>query len=183
MKNKKFKLRSMTDIKVFLLFLLDRIEYPIDHTTLIDIVAKNTDEIIIDYDECLRDLSDSEHIISDEVDGEHYYMISDTGRMVSAELYDSLDKEFLERSMIHAARYVSLSKTGLTTTASITETSKKRYKVNMRARRGSEEYLNVTLTVNSRTEAEKMKENFESRPDSVYRGILFAATGRLEFLS
>ncbi len=173
----------MTDIKVFLLFLLDRIEYPIDHTTLIDIVAKNTDEIILDYDECLRDLSDTEHIICDEVDGERYYMISESGKMVAAELYDSLDKEFLERSMIDAARYVSLSKTGLNTDATVTETPKKRYKVNMRARRGSEEYLNITITVKSRAEAEKMKENFESRPDGVYRGILFAATGRLEFLS
>ena len=32
------------------------------------------------------------HIIFDEIDGEKYYMISELGKMVSAELYDTLDK-------------------------------------------------------------------------------------------
>ena len=62
-KKKEFKLVTMTDIKVFLLFLLDNIGYPIDHSSLIEMVAENTDEIIIDYDECLRELADKEHIL------------------------------------------------------------------------------------------------------------------------
>ena len=53
MKKKRFTLKTFTDIKVFMLFLLEYIRYPIDRTTLIDIVSENTDEFIIDYDGCL----------------------------------------------------------------------------------------------------------------------------------
>ena len=182
-KSKEFKLRSMTDIKVFLLFLLDNIGYPIDHTTLITIVADNTDEIIYDYDECLRELSDSEHLLYDEVDGEKYYMISDKGRMVASELYDNLDKEFRERSLRSAIKYISLSKSGARIATSITETETHRFKVTLEARDAQGEIMSTSLTVNSRSEAEKIRKTFETKPDIVYRGILFSATGRLEYLS
>lgn len=173
----------MTDIKVFLLFLLDNIGYPIEHSSIIEMVAENTDEIIFDYDECLRELSEDGHLLYDEYEGEKYYMISDTGRMIATELYDSLDREFRERSLKYAAKYTSLSKRGAIISASVTETENKRYKVTMSAKDESGEYMSASITVPSREEAERIKFNYEAKPDGVYRGILFSATGRLEFLS
>jgi hypothetical protein len=55
--------------------------------------------------------------------------------------------------------------------------------VTLRATDTVGEVLSASLTVNSREEAEKIKRRFESQPDAVYRGILFSATGILEFLS
>ena len=93
-KSKEFKLNTKTDLKIFVLFLLDNIRYPVDKTTVMSIVEENTNEIIIDNEEILIELVDSEHLLYDEVDGEKYYMISEKGRAVAAELYDRLDKEF-----------------------------------------------------------------------------------------
>ena len=183
MKKKEFKLRSMTDIKVFLLFLLDNIGHPIDHSSLITIVAENTDEIIYDYDECLRDLADSGHVLFDEIDGEKYYMISETGRIVSSELYDSLDKEFRERSLRSAIKYISLSRSGARISTSITETEEHRFEVKLEAVDSLGKVMSLSLAVKSRSEAEKIRRNFETKPDMVYRGILFSATGRIEYLS
>ena len=76
-RNKKFGLNTTTDLKVFLLFLLDNIRYPIDNDTVMSIVAENTDEISLDYQQCLGELVDSEHLLFDEIDGVRYYMISD----------------------------------------------------------------------------------------------------------
>ena len=112
MKKKKFTLKTFTDIKVFMLFLLEYIRYPIDRTTLIDIVSENTEEFIIDYDGCLAELCDEGHLWFDELDGERYYMISDSGRMVANELFDSLDKEFREKSLKCATKHLSLTVTG-----------------------------------------------------------------------
>ena len=173
----------MTDIKVFLLFLLDRIGYPIDHTSLIGLVSENTEEIIFDYDECLRELADSEHIFFDEIEGEKYYMISDTGRMVAAELYDSLDKEFRERSIKCAIKYMSLAKRGAKIESSITELGVGRFKVRMIISDMTGEILDTSVVVSSRAEAEKIRETFTNRPEAVQRGILFSLTGRLEFIS
>ena len=43
MKKKEFELTTTTDMKVFMLFLLDNIGYPLEHSTLMDIVQENTD--------------------------------------------------------------------------------------------------------------------------------------------
>ena len=173
----------MTDIKVFILFLLDSISYPIDYTAVIGMVSENSEQLITDYDECLGELCDDGHILFDEYNGEKYYMISDSGRIIASQLYDSLDSEFRERSLRYAAKYTSLSKSGTTIKATVTEAEGNRYKVTMQATDGIGEVLYAAITVNSRSEAEKIKNNFESKPDAVYRGMMFSATGRLEFLS
>ena len=183
MRKKKFTLRTMTDIKVFLLFLLNNIGYPIDHTSVIGMVSENTDEILIDYDECLRELSDDGHLLFDEYNGEKYYMISDTGRMIASELYDNLDKEFRERSLKYAAKYTSLSKSGASVDTSVTEIDGKRYMVTLSSSDSRGVLMSTSIAVGSREEAERIRKNFEARPDGVYRGILFSVTGRLEFLS
>lgn len=182
-KQKKFRLRTMTDIKVFILFLLNNIGYPIDHTSVIGMVSENTEELLIDYDECLRELSRDGHLYSDDYNGEQYYMISDSGRMIAAQLYDSLDREFRENSLRYAAKYTSLSKTGSVISAAVSEAEGGRYKVTMSASDSVGMLLSCELVVNSREEAENIKKNYEAKPDAVYRGFLFSATGRLEFLS
>ncbi len=173
----------MTDIKVFMLFLLDNIGYPIDYTSVMEMVSENTEEIIFDYDECLRELVEGGHLLFDEYEGEGYYMISDSGRMIASELYDTLDKDFRDRSLKYSAKYTSLSKSGSKISASVTECDGGRYKVTVTATDSQGELLSTSVTVRSREVAETMKKNYESKPDSVYRGILFALTGRLEFLS
>ena len=176
-------LKTTTDIKVFLLFLLDNIARPIDHTTLMKIVEENTDEIAFDYPECLNQLVASDHLLFDEYEDEKYYMISDKGRMVASQLYDSLDKNFREKSLRCAIKHISLSDRGASIKAYVTETESKKYKVTMEARDRFGEVMSVSVTVNSKSEAETIKRNYEMKPDGVYRGVLFSVTGRLEFIS
>lgn len=183
MKKKEFELTTTTDMKVFLLFLLDNIGYPLEHTTIMEIVQENTDEISLDYDECLRQLVSSGHMLYDEIGEERYYMISDKGRLVAAELYDSLDKGFRERSMRVAIKHISLSKTGAGIRAFITETESHRFRVTLEAFDRYGEIMSTSVTVNSKSEAEIIKKNYEAKPDGVYRGVLFSVTGKLEYIS
>ena len=182
-KNTKFTLKNLTEIKIFLLFLLDNIRYPIEYTTLTKIISENVSELTFDYEECLRELADSEHLLFDEIDGERYYMISDSGRLIAAELYDRLDPAFREESIKSAAKHISLAKSNAEIDSKITELSDKRLSVSLKAKDKGGELFSISLTVNSRAEAEKIVSNFERNPDNVYRGMLFCVTGKLEFLS
>ena len=182
-KNKDSVLNTMMDIKVFLLFLLDNIAHPIGHTTLMDIIMKNLDIMSFDYEECLRELVSSEHLYYDEIDGERYYMISDKGRFVASELYDNLDEDFRERSLRLAIKHISLTDSGASTQSFITEAEANRYRVTLVASDKYGEIMRNSIVVNSRAEAERIKQNFENKPDAVYRGIFFASTGRLEYFS
>ena len=182
-KRSKFKLQSLTDIKIFLLFLLDNIRYPIDYMTLTKIISDNVEEVTFEYEACLRELVDSEHLLFDEIDGERFYMISDSGHLIAAELYDRLDPEFREASIKSAAKYISLSKSNATISSKIIELPDKRFEVTMGAKDMHGKLFSVSVTVNSRAQAENMVSKFETNPDSLHRGILFCVTGKLEFLS
>ncbi len=178
-----FKLRSLTDIKIFLLFLLDNIRYPIDYMTLSKIISENVEEVTFDYEACLRELADSEHLFFDEIDGERFYMISDSGRLIASELYDRLDPAFRESSIKSAAKYISLSKSNATLSSKIIELSDKRFEVTIGAKDRQGKLFSVSIVVNSRAQAEKMISAFEANPDQVHKGILFCLTGKIEYIS
>lgn len=182
-KNKKFALKNLTEIKLFLLFILDYIRYPIDYTTLAKIIMSNATELTFDYEECLAELVVSEHVLMDAFDGERYYMISDSGRLVTAELHDTLDAEFRENSIRCAAKYVSLSKRGGRVETSVEKTGDKRYKVTLASYDNGGEVMKLSLTVTTKEEAELISRNFDAKPDGVYRGILFATSGKFEFFA
>ena len=182
-KNAKFTLKSLTEIKIFLLFLLDNIRYPIDYTTLTKIISENVPEMTFDYEASLRELADSEHLLFDEIDGERYYMISDSGRLIASELYDRLDPGFREASIKSAAKHISLAKSSAEIKSEITELADKRFSVTLGAKDKGGRLFSLTLTVSSRAQAESIVSNFERNPDNVYRGMLFCVTGKLEFLS
>ncbi len=182
-RQKEFTLSTITDIKVFLMFLLDNIAHPVSFTTVSEILMENVDSMSLDYEECLNELADEGHLLFDEVDGEKYYMISDRGRAIASELYDTLDKEFRERSISYAIKHISLSNSGAKIKSFITDAESGRHKVTLEAYDKYGQLMSSSMVVNSRAEAEMIARNFENKPDSVYRGILFSMTGRIEYIS
>ncbi len=182
-KKKEALLNSITDLKVFLLFILDNIRYPVEHSTVLNIIADNTDDYSLDYEQCLLELVTSGHILFDEFDGEKYYMIAEKGRLVSSELYENIDQGLRERSLRSANKYISLAGNGVKISANIELTQNKRYKVTLNSSDNEGEVLTLSVVVSTREEAELIKKNFESKPSSIYRGILFSLTGKLEFFS
>ena len=182
-RQKEFTFNTVTDIKIFLMFLLDNIDRPIDYTTVSEILMENVESLTIDYEDCLRQLADEGHLYFEEIDGEKYYMISEQGRRASSELYDTLDKEFRERSIRYAIKHISLSESGARISSSITEAENNRYKVTLEAYGKAGQIMSTSILVSSRGEAEMIKRNFENKPDAIYRGILFSLTGRLEYIS
>ena len=182
MKKKPFIIKTETDIKVLLLFILDSIVYPLEYEVLMSIVAENTGDITFDYRECLFRLADEGFLEVMEEGDDVYYSISDKGRMVAAELYDTLDPGFRERSLKAAIQYISLQDNGKRINAYITETDSKRYRVTMEAFDRFGEVMSVSVTVGSQVEAENIRTAYLEKPDGVYRGVLFSVTGRLDYV-
>lgn len=181
--NKEFGLTSFTDLKVFILYVLDNLRYPVEEETVLLIAGQNTNDITLDYSQCLAELAKTEHVLTDEFEGVRYYMISDKGRATVAELYDSLNKGFREKCRSSIARYLSLQKREISIGSKIEETEEKRFSVTLFARDKYGEIMRLSLTVNSMAEALEIKNNYDNRPDGVYKGILFSATGKMDFLA
>ena len=82
-----------------------------------------------------------------------------------------------------AIKHISLSKSGAGIKAYITETESHRFRVTLEAYDKYGEMMSTSVTVNSKSEAELIKKNYEAKPDGVYRGVLFSVTGKLEYIS
>lgn len=174
--------KTETDIKIFLLYILDRIAYPLEYELIMSIIAENTGDISFDYGECLRRLADDGYLIVDSDGDDLYYSVSDRGRELAAELYGDLDPVFLERSLKAAIQYISLTDRGNTINAYITETESRMYRVTMEAHNRFGEVMSLSIAVNSESEAITIRDAYLAKPDGVYRGVLFAVTGRFDFV-
>ena len=181
-RNDNFILSSLTEIKIFLTYILDYVDRPLDYTTLSRIIMDNVENPSLDYAEALNTLSDDGYLYYDEIDGEKYYMITEIGRSLASELYDALDESFRERSMRVAAKHISFTESGTSTKTRIEEAENKRFRVTVEAHSRLGEIMSVSMLVPSRAEAEDIAARYENRPDAVYRGVMFALTGRLELL-
>jgi len=173
---------DITEIKIFILFLLDSVRGPIESADLDRIISENIADVTLAYSEALTELTDRGHVIYDEIDRHRYYMISDAGRAVSRELYTTLPELLRDDVTESVSRYVALTNDSLTLSSRIAEREGGDFSVELIASDERGEFLRVNIAVPSRDEAARMVENFKRNPSGVYRGFLFSLTGRLEYL-
>ena len=181
-RNDNFTLSSLTEIKIFLTYILDYVDRPLDYTTLSRIIMDNVENPSLDYQEALNALSDGGYLYFDEVDGERYYMITEIGRSLASELYDTLDQNIREKSIRVASKHIAFTENGTSTKTKIEEADNNRFRVTVEAHSRLGKIMSVSMLVPSRAEAEEIAERYENRPDAVYRGVMFALTGRLELI-
>jgi hypothetical protein len=182
MQKRRGVLKNNTDVKIFILFLLNTLRYPITEEELTDIMV--ADGFVGEYDVavCFSELCEMGHIFHAVVDGQQTYMISPSGIEASAGLEDSLLSVIRTRSLQTATRYLSLRRRGADVEAKVTEREDGRYTVFCRASDKTGEIASFTLTIASRDEAERIRRHFIESPEAVVRGITATATGEIAYL-
>ena len=182
MQKRRGVLKNNTDVKIFILFLLNTLRYPITQEELTDIMV--ADGFVGEYDVavCFSELCDMGHIYHATVDGQVTYMISPTGIEASAGLEDSLLSVIRTRSLQTATRYLSLRRRGADVQAEVEMREDGRYTVSCRASDKTGEIASFSLTIASRDEAEKIRRHFIESPEAVVRGITATATGEIAYL-
>ena len=179
---KKNKLDNKTDIKIFILFLLDNVNTRLDDVTLSEIVMENGAIDPFGFQECLSELVEIGHVFEDSEDGKKYYGISERGHLVIAELYDEIDEELRKKSLSCAARLITLRRSGISVRSSVEEKGNRYYGVNVALSDKHGDIISISLTVSSKGRAEEIKAHFDGNPQLVYRGVMSALTGEIDFL-
>lgn len=171
-----------TDIKIFILFLLDEIRYPLDDVTLSRIIQENGYLGMFDFAECFSELQELGHIQTDEVNGVKFYSISDSGHMVASELQDNILASIREKSSHSAAKLLSLHKRGATPSCAAERLQDGRWQFTAAVQEKGGDLLHLSVVLSSREEAEQMKAHFTEKPEDVLRGLRSVLTGEIEYL-
>lgn len=176
-------LRDKNDIKIFILYLMRNIGYPLDFGNINDIVVQDGLVRYFDFAECFAELLDTGNV-SEEKDenGESLYSVTPQGRNVADSLQSDLLMMIRERSLKSAMRLLSFKKRGAQVKYGSRPLSDGTYEFSCRIIENKEDVLGITMNVENKKLLDKIEHNFETRPEAMYRGILAVFSGEVNYL-
>ncbi len=177
-----FLLRDKTDIKIFVLYLLDHIDAPLDFVTLNDIVVQ--DEFVgqFDFIECFFELCETGAIEKTEIGGKDHYSLTPSGKDASAALQSDLLRTIRERALRSAKRFLEYRKSGRKAESEITSLEGGKYRLVCRCSNREGVYMETAVVVDNKHKAELLKLNFDDRSELIYNGIMSLLSGDMNYL-
>lgn len=184
---------SPQQVKVFILYLLEKIGYPLDYSDLATIVIRDGFVDYFDFVTYFHELLEADHIRRVPKEGEaekeempadrDSYEVTDTGRMIAKGLSDDLLLAAVrEKSYISAMRHLQLEKRGAVVNHEIEQVGDGSYIFHCSIKDCDGLAFDLDLRADSYMQASRMRMNFEDKPDVVYRGIVALVTGNVNYL-
>lgn len=194
------QLKDENQIKIFILYLLEKIGYPLDYPTIGAIMMQDGIVNFFDFAQCFFELVDAGHIreivVDDEEVNEGYgaeddedpesektvlYDVTETGKSVANTLSSNLMYAVREKGYRSALRHLSFEKKG----AFIDSSYKKDgdgYIVNCKINDKNGVILDVNVRCDSEYQLNRMLTNFSEKPEIVFRGIVALISGDVNYL-
>ena len=117
-----------------------------------------------------------------EEDGKELYLINDRGRLVARELKSDLLSSVLDKSLTQALRYLDFKKRNVVARCTVERTHDNRYQVTATFTEKGVCIFSQSLVVDTENRAERMRNNFYDRPETVYRGVVALMAGNVNYL-
>ena len=173
---------SKRNVKIFVLYLMDNIHYPLDYITINDIVMQTDYVMYLDFAESFNEMLDGGLIEKVDTNGEETYVVTERGRCVARELNSDIISSILDKSLSCALRYLDFKKRGITAKCHSEKREDGRYDLTCSFIEQGEVIFHTTVVIDSLNRVERMKENFRDRPEVIYRGVLALLAGNVNFL-
>ncbi len=173
---------SVRNVKIFVLYLMENINYPLDFVTINDIVMQTDYVMYLDFAEAFNEMLDGGLIEKLGDDADAVYAITDKGRVVARELKSDILPSILDNSLSAALRYINFKKRGIVAKCIIEKTDDGRYSVTCTFTEMKVLIFSQSILVDTLDRAERMKNNFYERPEAIYRGVLALMAGNVNYL-
>ena len=176
------ELRDKNDVKIFILYLLRHVGYPIDFASVNDIVLQDGIVGYFDFAHCFNELIETGNIDEITENGKLLYKISEQGISVADSLSSEIIAYIREKSLKSAMRVLDFERKGWTTKQSYVPLDDGRFKYTCTILEHKKELVSITVVLDSQKTLEKMMYNFRQRPEVVYRGLFTVLTGEINYL-
>ena len=175
---------SKRNVKIFVLYLMQNINYPLDYITINDIVMQNDYVMYLDFAESFHEMLDSGLVeeFTKNDDGDPMYMVTEKGRIVATELHSEILTSLLDKSLECALRYIDFKKRKITVSCKIEKRDDGRYDLVCLIKEKGEPIMTTVLVVDTLNRAERMENNFRDHPEVVYKGIVALMSGNINYI-
>ena len=173
---------SITNVKIFVLYLMENINYPLDFITINDIVMQTDYVMYLDFAEAFNSMLDGGLVEKLVEDGEEKYRVTDKGAIVARELKSDIIKSILDQSLTAAFRYLDFKKRGISIKCTVEKNDAGKYDVCATFHERGVCIFKQFVTVDTIQRANAMKKNFYERPEAIFRGVHALLEGNVNYL-
>ena len=184
------QLTDPDSIKIFILYLMNRVGYPLTYDKVEDIVMLDSVVSFMDFGDYFDTLLREGHITElqnepgkdpDNPRGHPTYVVSDTGRIIAEELCDSLSGIVREKSYRSAIRYLNFQKRGAVLDQNFRpDGDGYLFHCEIKDRAGVQ--LDLTVRADNEYQLKQMRKTYSERPEVVFKGIIALLTGEVNYL-
>ena len=176
-------MREKNDIKIFILYLLRNIGYPLEFSELNDVVMRDGLVGYFDFVMCLGELVDSKNIAKSKgPDGQELYSVTAQGVSVSDTLESTLGVSVREKSLKSAMRLLDFKKKGIKSGCTSSPLPDGRFLFECYITEKGQDEVRVSVVADNKRVLDRMTYNFDNNPEGVFRGLLSVMTGEMDYL-
>lgn len=178
------RIRDKRNVKIFVLYLMQNINYPLDYVTLNDIVMQNDYVMYLDFAESFHEMLDAELVneACKNDSGDPMYTVTDKGRIVATELHSEILSSLLDKSLECALRYLDFKKRNIKVSSRIEKRDDGRYNVVCIIKENGVTIMQNSTVVDTANRAQRMEDNFRDHPEVVYKGVMALLSGNINFI-
>ena len=175
---------NIRNVKIFVLYLMTNIGYPMNFATINDVTRQNDYVMYLDFVESFYEMLEHDLIecVGQNEAGDDLYSVTYKGRCVAEELKSDILPSILDQSLRCALRYLDFRKRGVRISTNIVQNPDKTYDLECKMLEKEEVIMAVTLKVDSRVRAERMADNFRDNPENIYKGVTALVAGNVNYL-
>lgn len=175
---------SKNNVKIFVLYLMRNINYPLDFVTINDIVMQTDYVMYLDFAEAFHEMLDTDliHAAGTDEAGNELYSVTSKGSIVAENLKCDILPLLLDKSMTAALQYLDFRRRKITVDCTFEALPDHTYDVTFMIKEQEKVILKTTVNVDSAERSMEMCRTFRSRPEVIYRGILALMCGKVDYL-
>ena len=162
-------IRDKLDVKLLILYLLDRVVAPIDFASLTDLSMCDSGVDYFIFAEAVSELLESKHIAKNN----ELYSITEKGHSSSLDCESSLSLVIRRRCDERLAPLNARLRRDAQVQSSVTQNKNGSFTLSLSLDDDMGNLMNVSLTAVSETQCDQMARYFQANPEKVYRTLLF----------
>jgi len=176
--------KKLDNVKVFVLYLMRNINYPMTFVTVNDIVMQTDYILYIDLAEAFQELLAGNLVQENGKDenGDTLYSVTHRGAIVAEELSRDMLPNVLDQALNAALRYLDLKRRGVVADSTYESLPDGTFNVRLTLKEGGKYLLDTTVNVESEHRLRTVRKIFLERPDVILRGTLALLSGNVDFL-
>lgn len=177
-------IKDRDEMKVFVLYLLDSIKYPLSRDVVHDISVQDGLITSFDYIDLFDELVEQEAIRIEEVDGKGNDLVhlTEKGKYIVDTLNGKLLASVKERTLKNALRLLSFKERGTRITSNAIQLPHGRYEFSFNITEDDGDLMNMKVTIENKRQLDKTMYNFEKNTEHIYKSILALLAGDASYL-